>query len=84
MLSCRATGPDDLDRSPHGGQRVFHLVGDDRGHFAEPGQRRLLAQPFFEPETRAEIVQDAGEMPLVADISPTDSAPGTSCRRGAP
>ena len=49
LLSGRQPAADDLDRAADAGQRVLHLVGDDRGHLAEPGQRGLLAQLLLDP-----------------------------------
>ena len=58
---------DHLDRAADAGERVLHFVRDDRRHLAQPGQRRLLAQLLLHLHSRAEIVEDAGELPLAVD-----------------
>src|SRR5262245_49865783 len=63
----RKASANDLDRSTHRGQRVLHLVGDERGHLSEPDERRLLSQTRLDLDARGEIVNDARELPLAAE-----------------
>ena len=56
-----------LHRSANAGQRILHLVGNDRSHLAELGQRRLLAQLALHLHPGAEIVKDSGELPFAFD-----------------
>ena len=56
-----------LDRAADASQRILDLVRDHRGHLAQMGQRRLLAQPRLQGDAAGQVVQDARELPLAGD-----------------
>ena len=72
LVAGRQARADHLDGAAHRGQRVLHFVRDHRRHFAEPRQRRGLAQPLLELGAARQVVQDAGEVLLAVDLHLAD------------
>ena len=56
--SLRKTALDHLQRAADAGQRVAHLVRDDRGQLSELGERGLLAQLGLGGLARRDVVAD--------------------------
>ena len=54
----RHPGADHLERSPDAGDRVLHLVRDNRRHLPEPRERFLLLQPLLRSLPLGDLVAD--------------------------